>query len=250
VSAAKNVISGVFNFAIDEGYYTGTKPADGSTRNLGLEKKEHDSPEIFTVDEANAALSAIMKYRPRLHPLFFMLFRSGLRLGEALALDLDDINFKSGYIVVRKSFKNGVISKTKTGKSRQVDISDGLLHVLEGLKVVVISESLTGSSLCLFKDKSGNRISQNTVRGVWKRCLATAGVEYRKIHSTRHTFASYLLSGGADLFYVSKMLGHANIQMISDVYGHLVPDRDRSVMNIIDGQLGQANRSTQIKKAL
>lgn len=251
VSSARNVISGVFNFALDEGYLSGINPAHGATRNLGLEKTSSGDLQIFTVAEMNAALDAIKKYRPRLYPLFFLLFRSGLRLGEALALDLDDINLKSGYIVVRKTFKKGVISKTKTGKSRQVDMSDDLLSVITKLKATVVKEILSGpSSNHLFKDKSGGRLSQNTARGIWTRCLSTAGVEYRKIHATRHTFASYLLSGGADLFYVSKMLGHANIQMTSDVYGHLVPDRDRSIINIIDGQLGQAKRSTQRKKAL
>jgi integrase len=181
-------------------------------------------------------------------------FRRNRRLGEALALDYDDINFASGYIAVRKSFKNGVVSSTKTGKSRQVDMSSELIvcmrRVRSAATVEAIGKGFSVPDGPIFTSISGDRLSQNTARGIWGRCLRSAGIEYRQIHATRHTFASYLLAGGADLFYVSKMLGHSNISMTSDVYGHMVPDSNRATMDIIDGQLGQAKRSTQTKKAL
>ena len=250
VRAVKDVIAGVMNFCLDEGKIKGVNPAFGSTKNLGVDKEKNtDDLEIFTLGEMDAALEVVRKYRPRLYPLFFLLFRSGLRLGEALALDFDDINYKSGYIVVRKSFKNGVIASTKTKKSRQVDMSDDLISVLVKLKKdMTIDAVKRGEPLVeLFLSPAGKRLSQNSARNVWKRCLSSAGVEHRKIHSTRHTFASYLLAGGADIYYVSKMLGHSKISMTSDTYGHLVPDRDRSIMNILDGQLRSISGQAETK---
>lgn len=125
VRAAKDVISGFFNFEIDEGYFSAVNPALGSSRNLGIKKESSEEIATFTPDEANAVLDEIKGYRKRLYPMFLILFRAGLRLGECLALDFEDLNFQQGYISVTKSFKNGIL-----GKTRKVDMSDGLRFTL------------------------------------------------------------------------------------------------------------------------
>ena len=64
--------------------------------------------------------------------------------------------------------------------------------------------------------------------------LSKAGLFHSKFHITRHTFASILLAANVPIPYVSKMMGHSSIQMTVDIYGHLMPDRDKSAINILD----------------
>jgi integrase len=67
-------------------------------------------------------------------------------------------------------------------------------------------------------------------RVYWKAC-DKAGIRRRRLHDTRHTFASLLLSNGESLKYVSTQLGHASIRMTADVYGHLEVGANRAAMD-------------------
>ena len=86
----------------------------------------------------------------------------------------------------------------------------------------------------IFHDRQNGHLSQNSVRNVWKRVLSKCGISHRKVHTTRHTFTSMMLAANIPVAYVSKMLGHSSIQMTVDIYGHLLPDRDKSAINILD----------------
>ena len=83
-------------------------------------------------------------------------FNTGLRLGELLALEWTDIDLNNRKIKVSKSYKRGVTSGTKTGKTRYVDISDKLLNVLH-------AERQTRQSKYLFINSKGKRHEQNTI---------------------------------------------------------------------------------------
>ena len=64
--------------------------------------------------------------------------------------------------------------------------------------------------------------------------MSKSGIAHRKVHTARHTFASMMLAENIPVSYVSKILGHSSIQMTVDIYGHLLPDRDKSAVNIFD----------------
>ena len=72
---------------------------------------------------------------------------------------------------------------------------------------------------------------------IWQPLLAKAGLTYRSYHATRHTFATWLLSDGADMRWVSQQLGHATISQTVDVYGHVQPDRHESATAKLDRYL-------------
>jgi len=69
---------------------------------------------------------------------------------------------------------------------------------------------------------------------VYKKLVKTAGLHYIKLHGLRHTFASILLSEGANLFYVSKQLGHSSINITSNVYGHFIPTKGNRAVDLLD----------------
>ena len=69
---------------------------------------------------------------------------------------------------------------------------------------------------------------------VWTPLLAKAGLPYRKYHSTRHTYATWLLSDGADLRWVQQQMGHATIGQTADTYGHVQPERHEAAAAGLD----------------
>jgi len=69
-----------------------------------------------------------------MYPPLLLLFRSGMRLGEVLGLDFDSINFREQYIVVRQSFREKLLSGTKTGTIRNVPFGDDVLQMFKELR--------------------------------------------------------------------------------------------------------------------
>jgi len=254
VEAAKNCVSGVCEFAIDEDILEiNGNPARGAMKNVGCGKKnERKEIDIFLSQEVELILSTVKIYKPSYYYLFLTLFRTGMRLGEILALEWGDIDFNRDVINVRKSWRNGIMSATKTGQSRQVDMSNQLSTKLQTLKQLKKIEALKkGSSqpvAAIFHDKKNGHLSQNSVRNVWKRVLSKCGISHRKVHTTRHTFTSMMLAANIPIAYISKMLGHSSIQMTVDIYGHLLPDRDKSAVNVLDQSSGNGTLLAPYKK--
>ena len=75
------------------------------------------------------------------------------------------------------------------------------------------------------------------LENVWEPLLAKAGLPYRRYHATRHTFATWLLSDGADLRWVQQQMGHATVGQTSDTYGHVQPERHESAVQTLDRYL-------------
>ena len=69
---------------------------------------------------------------------------------------------------------------------------------------------------------------------VWRPLLAKAGLPYRKYHATRHTYATWLLSDGADLRWVQQQMGHATIGQTADTYAHVQPERHEAAAAGLD----------------
>jgi integrase len=75
------------------------------------------------------------------------------------------------------------------------------------------------------------------LENVWQPLLAKAGLPYRPYHSTRHAFATWLLSDGADMRWVQGQLGHASIAQTADTYGHVQPERHEAAAAGLDRYL-------------
>jgi integrase len=190
---------------------------------------------------------------PEHYPFFLCAFRTGMRLGELLGLQWGDVDFHGKFIRVARSYKLGRLTPTKTGKIRRVDISDQLIEVLKALHVARKREAMktgTGEVVEVIFHRGGKPMEQNYIRRVFKRLLAKAGLREIRLHDTRHTFASLLLSDGASPVYVKEQLGHSSIQMTVDIYGHLIPSSNREMVNRLDTQLSATySQPAKIEKA-
>jgi integrase len=236
VCLTRDVLSGPFAHAIDDEIIE-NNPVQGVVKRLQLTRNKTSEIEPLTRAEVQVFLETCQEFRPDYYAFFLTASRTGLRLGELLALQWGDLDWNSKFIRVNKSFKRGRITPTKTGKGRRVDMSDQLCGALKGLQTQRRRDALQrGAAVTpfLFFEKNGQPLSQNTIRGVFKRILSKAGLREIRIHDIRHSFASLLLSDGQSPVYVKEQLGHSSIQMTVDIYGHLIPSSNREAVNRLD----------------
>jgi integrase len=250
VSTAKNVISGVIEYVIDDELIK-SNPSLGVLRKLGLDDRNRQKTiQPMTSDEVSLFLNTCKKYERKWYPLFLSAFRTGMRLGEILGLQWGDVDWHSKYIHVQRSFRQGRITETKTGKTRRVDMSDQLLSELRTLLKNRKEQALKngcGVPEGIIFHTNGRYTSQNTIRNIWKRLLRKASLSDRRLHDIRHSYSSLLLNNGESLAYVKDQLGHSSIQMTVDIYGHLIPGSNRDAVNRLDDMQSSATYTQPLK---
>ncbi len=238
VCILRDVCSGPFVAAIDEELIS-VNPVAGVLKRLNIKREKKIPIEPLTHEEVNLFLETCIREKAfrEHHPFFLTAFRTGMRLGELLALEWGDVDFHGKFIRVTKSYRKGELGPTKTSRERRVDMSDHLIETLRELLIKRKREALeTGKSEVveiLFHWK-GKSMEQNHIRRVFKRVLQKAGLREIRLHDTRHSFASLLLTDGVTPVYVKEQLGHSSIQMTVDIYGHLIPNSNREAVNRLD----------------
>jgi integrase len=238
ITLVKDVISGPLSFAVDEELIP-INPAVGITKRLQLGRDKRITINPLNRDEIDLFLASCQEKSPEYSPFFLCAFRTGMRLGELLALQWGDVDWHGKFIQVQRSYKLGRINPTKTGKTRRVDMSDQLIEGLNSLYALRKKEALKvgrGEVQEVIFHRNGKHMEQNYIRRVFKRLLMRAGLREIRLHDIRHTFASLLLSDGASPVYVKEQLGHTSIQMTVDIYGHLIPSSNREMVNRLDTQ--------------
>ena len=180
----------------------------------------------------------VSQHYPKHFPFFLCALRTGLRLGELLALQWGDVDFRGGFIEVRRAFVVGEITTPKNGKSRRVDMSKQLAETLKAVRIEQKKEALAkGKELpdLVFVNGEGRYLEHANLRTrVFWPALAKAGLRRIRIHDLRHTFASLLIENNESLAYVRDQLGHHSIQITVDTYGHLVPGANRQAVDRLD----------------
>ena len=162
---------------------------------------------ILSCEEINRFLNSIeveSDYGKRNRALFELMYSSGLRISEVINLNLEDVDLKERVLVVR----NG-----KGGKDRYVPFS----KVSESFLRLYIENCRKEKKLidekALFIGQR-RRLKKNGIRIIFIKILKECGIDRKDItvHSLRHTAATHLLEGGADVRYVQELLGHEDIE--------------------------------------
>ncbi|MFB6445101.1 tyrosine-type recombinase/integrase, partial [Bacillus velezensis] len=170
-----------------------------------------------------------------LYYIFFKtLLETGMRKGEAAALQRKDIDLKNNYIHINKSLdfqvKEGEerFGETKTYESeRRIKISNSLAKELTAhMKYlndnrIVFNEVYEHELDLVFCREDGKPLPKSTLFNALNRILKKSGLNKMPIHGLRHTHAVLLLESGATMKFVQERLGHKNITITSDVYSHI-----------------------------
>ncbi len=176
-------------------------------------------PEIFpfSLKEIQNILSVTNGW---LQNFLAVAFFTGARSGELLGLKWEDINFDKKEIFIKRSIKFGEISTPKTTSStRCIDILDTLVPFLKN------QFEITGkkNTFVFLNDKDEHIYDIKRVREThWRRALKSAGLDYRPIYHTRHTFATVMIENNEDILWVANMLGHINSTMTLSRYARYI----------------------------
>jgi len=198
---------------------TATKPRSTSTSSSGSRRRP---PEVLTETEAIALIKACSGRAPtgvRNRALIAVLWRSGLRISEALALELRDVDLQAGTLRVRHG---------KGDKSRTVGVDEQTAALLA--RWLDRRRKLSpGARAPVFCTLAGGRVDTSYVRHLLPRLAAKAGLDRRvHAHGLRHTYASELAREGTAINVIRDALGHTSLA-VTDRYL-----RDVAPMHVID----------------
>lgn len=178
---------------------------------------------------------------------YLLILNTGLRLGEALSLQWNDINFSAKTlrvnktsIIARKRDENGNLTggyqpaiqhSTKTSSGhRTIPINQSAERALMAL------QSENRSPFVILNTHGTPALAANFERS-FQVILRNANLPRYGIHTLRHTFASLLFTGGVEVKIISKLLGHASVKITYDTYVHLFQEDYQSVTDILDEAL-------------
>lgn len=194
-------------------------------------KKEKALPKTITINEVKKILNTLYESIDqstqftsfqsfRDLALIDLLITSGIRIGEANLITLDDIDFTNNIILIHG----------KGRKQRLIYISS--IETITNLKKYIeIRKERNCDSNYLFINKNGNQISINSIDNIYRKYKKKAKInKYSTPHSLRHTFATNLLANGADIRSVQEILGHSNVS-ITERYTEVTTNRKVEVLS-------------------
>lgn len=202
------------------------------------EASEAREIEVFSREELQTILTLAHETCREYFPFIFTLARTGMRLGEALALEWRDVDFAKRLLLVRRSRRRNRVGTPKNSQGRRVDMSQQLAEVLHAHQTLQQAEAVlngTPPPEQVSLTPQGTPIQEVSFRvRVWAPLLRRAGLRYRKPHTLRHTFASLLIEAGEPLTYIQRQLGHHSPEFTLRVYGHLLPRGDQRAVDVLD----------------
>ena len=220
-SAARALVvaRGLHKFGVAEGVLPADASADVSPPAAG-----EKLPDTLTVDEVAALLDACPRDTPlglRDAALLETLYATGARVSEVLALNVDD---------VADAAETGVIAVTGQGhKQRLVPLGSHAREAIDAYLVRARPLLTTGKSHALFLNSRGGALSRQSAWTVIKQAAERGGVDkHISPHTLRHSFATHLLEGGADVRTVQELLGHASVTT-TQIYTHITAENLRQV---------------------
>ncbi len=188
--------------------------------------------DFLEFDEAERLVHAAEgQWRTMIH----LAVRTGLRMGELLALRWSDVDLEKGQIRVCRSVSRGVVTTPKSGRSREVPLCDDVLQALKAYRHL--------RSDLVFCTEQGGMLNKNRCKHPIRRACRRAGLRRIGWHVLRHTFASHLVMKGAPLKAVQELLGHATIEMTMR-YAHLSPSVRRDAVKLLDDHSWQKMAKT------
>ena len=182
--------------------------------NLEVHKDTKTLPVFCTVDEINQLMGSFNDENPREyldHAILEMIYACGLRVSEVTSLTLNRVDLDAG--------KCRVLGKGD--KERIVPIPDGSIAFLKGYRDIVRPVFLKGRSNLFFLNRFGRKITSKYVENLLaQKCNELNFKKHITPHKLRHSYATHMLQGGADLRTIQEILGHSNIAT-TEIYTHV-----------------------------
>lgn len=214
-----------------------TNPAKG----VSSRKTHTYLPKVLSEEDAKRLLECIdtqTPYGKRDRAIIELLYGAGLRISELAKLNVGDVDYSLGFVqVIGKGDKERFVPIGSIAIDALGDYLENGRPFFEqnrskapesGLSLG--NQAVRTTKKPLFLNKSGQRLSVRSIRRILDKHLLAAGLDPSQCspHTLRHSFATHLISGGADLRSVQDMLGHASITT-TQIYTHVLPERLKQV---------------------
>lgn len=223
------VLSMAFEYAIDMEICE-----DNPCHRLKRIPEDSKQIEAFTRDEQKKIEGYIKKSNDR--RLFGILldFYSGIRIGELIALEWQDVDFDKGLIYINKTAyrdksKTGewevYIDKPKTKSSeRVIPLPTCIINLMK-------EYSITSRSNYVIENKKSERMSIRSYQYIFEKITEKVGIRKLNFHAIRHTFATRAIECGMDIKTLSEIMGHKNASITLNRYAHSMLDTKIAMMN-------------------
>jgi integrase len=232
-----SVLRQIFNWAKREGLV-----ADNPAELVEISTNPREKKQIKPMEQEQVISILEQSGDEERETMLMTLAALGLRLGELLALDINDLNKKERSVTVQRtlSTKKGstvINSYPKTGSGfRVLKISEDLMNRLERQEARAKLRHKVGQPTLLFPNSRGKiRGEGNFRRDIWRPTLAGAGVPLTFTpHSLRHTFASELIAQGVPITKIAYLMGHANPATTMRIYASIFKRHEADQADITD----------------
>lgn len=237
-----HVVQGLLSLAFDRAIVLGIAKKNPS-RIIGNIKSKKTQVDFWTLEEFQKVISLFYKsdyYEHYLFISFWVLFMTGMRIGEAAALLWSDIDFDTGLLSITKTMYYKSMDdfkpvEPKTQASvRTIYVDADTIRELKAWQEVQ-KKVLKNCGYVL--SYNGIPTSKHTLPRALEKLAELAGVHRIKIHALRHSHASLLISMGENPLLIKERLGHEKIQTTLGTYGHLYPNTNLEVANKLTGVL-------------
>jgi len=197
-------------------------------------------PDPYTWEERAIVEQVFREHFPGFYPLVLTGFRTGLRIGELMALQWANVNFDARLISVKKNISRGRRTTPKSRSSiRDVRMTSLLIEVLKEHRGALEKEAAAKEEKLpswVFPNKLGRRLNYgNFMDRVWNKAQENTELRRRTPHDMRHTYATLRLLRGHSLSEVSKEMGHASVEITFRTYFKWLPKESHSNIDELDG---------------
>lgn len=225
VSRKLATLRSFFSYLYQEGYVKINQP-----KLVPTPKTARHLPNFLSVDDVFNLVQSpegigLLPVRDR--AILELLYSSGLRVSEVAGLNIDDLNMKEGMVRVRGKGK----------KERLVPVGNKAIDALKSYlierKLFKKKKSIPDSENALFLNREGGKLTDRQIRRIVVKYARAIGIDGQiGPHALRHTFATHMLIGGADLRVIQELLGHSSLSTTQKYthldIGHLIDVYDKS----------------------
>ncbi|MBU0994675.1 MAG: site-specific integrase [Proteobacteria bacterium] len=230
ITHMKNAVSGVLSLALDDEII----PANPAYSVGKIFKKQDAGPKIdpYSIDELASLLKVIQTDFSDHYPFFRTLSGTGMRFGEGLGLQWNDIDFESRFIMIQRGVSKGYEDSPKNGMGRKIDMDKELAKILKGLKhqrkLQALKNGWKEVPEWIFVKDNGIPYHESYLRRLFYRAIKKGNLRPIHVHDLRHTYATLRIANGDNIADVSKQLGHHSIAFTTSFYYHWKPGCNKS----------------------
>lgn len=222
-----NQLSAIFNYAVR--YYDLKSNPCAKAGSMGKSKAEE--MDFWTGEEFRKFIDSVMNKRLS-YMAFMILYWTGMRLGELLALNPKDVDLEKRTISITKSYqrlgKKDVITPPKTSKSKRV------ITIPEFLATDI--KDYMDSLYDLQEDDRLFPITKYYLEHEMQRGIKESGVKRIRVHDLRHSHASMLIELGFSPLEIANRLGHEKVETTLNTYAHLYPNKQTKLAERLDSE--------------